>query len=272
MMQILENILKFIGKKEVYGLAIIVVISFLVYHFGKIFIEKIITSGKNEFEKKKRRTIVNMISNVFKYAVFILAIFFILDLYGVDTKALIASLGVLGAVLGLALQDTVKDLISGVTIIMDNYYVVGDTVTYNDFTGQVISLGLKTTKIKKYTGEVLIIANRNINEVINISQKTANATIDIPTAYEEDTKKVEKVIDKIVEEIKTIPGVKKESKYLGISELSDSSVNYMINIVCNQENQWQIKRDALRIIKLWYDKENLKIPYQQIEVHNGKKI
>ena len=148
-MEIVKSILSFLSRKEVYGLAIIILVSIVLYHFGKIFIEKIIVSGKNAYERKKRRTIVNLISNIFKYIVFILAILFILDLYGVDTKALITSLGVLGAVLGLALQDTLKDFISGITVIMDNYFVVGDIVTFNDFTGEVIDMGLKTTKIKK---------------------------------------------------------------------------------------------------------------------------
>lgn len=271
-MEIAKNILAFLGKKEVYGVAIIAIIAILVYHFGKILIEKIITSGKSDYEKKKRKTIVNMISNIFKYAVFILAVLYVLDLYGVDTKALIASLGVLGAVLGLALQDTIKDLISGITIIMDNYFVVGDYVSYNDFTGEVIAMGLKSTKIRSFNGEVFVIANRNIDRIINISQKNANVYINIPTAYEEKTEKVEKTIESIIEQIKKIPGVKKETKYVGISSLDDSCIQYTINVICSQDNQWQIKRDALRIIKTTYDKAKIKIPYQQIEVHHGQEI
>ena len=147
-MKIATNILSFLGKKEVYGLAIIVLIAITINRLGTKLIEKIIVSGRDAYEKKKRKTIVNLISNIFKYAVFIIAIFSILNLYGVNTKALFASLGVVGAVLGLALQDTIKDFISGITIIMDNYFVVGDIITFNDFTGEVIDMGLKTTKVK----------------------------------------------------------------------------------------------------------------------------
>ncbi len=271
-MEIVKSILSFLSRKEVYGLAIIILVSIVLYHFGKIFIEKIIVSGKNAYERKKRRTIVNLISNIFKYIVFILAILFILDLYGVDTKALITSLGVLGAVLGLALQDTLKDFISGITVIMDNYFVVGDIVTFNDFTGEVIDMGLKTTKIKKNTGEVLVIANRNIDQIVNISQESANVVIDIPTAYEAKTERVEKTIAKIITEIKKLEGIKKEPKYLGISSLDDSCVKYTISIICPQDNQWQIKRDALKIIKTYYEKDKIKIPYNQIEVHHEQEI
>ncbi len=271
-MKIAESILSFLARKEVYGLAIIILISIIIFRLGTKLIEKIIISGKDVYERKKRKTIVNLISNIFKYAVLVISIFFILGLYGVDTKALLASFGVVGAVLGLALQDTIKDFISGITMIMDNYFVVGDIVTFKEFTGEVIDMGLKTTKIKKYTGEVYVIANRNIDAVINISQKPANVVIDIPTAYEEKTPKVEKAITKILNEIKKIEGIKKEPTYLGISSLDDSCVKYSISIICPQDNQWQIKRETLKIIKLIYEKEKIKIPYPQIEVHHEQEV
>lgn len=267
-----KGVLTFLGKKEVYGLAIIILISIVVYHFGKIVIQKIITSGRNEYERKRRKTIVNLISNIFKYIIFIFFALAALNLYGVDTKALVASLGVVGAVLGLALQDTIKDFISGITIIMDNFFVVGDIVTFNNFTGEVIDMGLKTTKIKKINGEVLVIANRNIDQIINISQKPATIVIDIPTAYETKTSVVEKTIFKILAEIKKIEGIKKEPEYLGISSLDESSVNYTISFLCPQEKQWQIKREVLKLIKIQYDKDKIKIPYKQIEVHYEQKL
>lgn len=267
-----KGVLSFLAQKEVYGLALIILIGIVVYHFGKVFIQKVITAGRDAYERKRRKTIVNLISNIFKYIVFVIIILAILSLYGVDTKALIASLGVVGAVLGLALQDAIKDFISGITIIMDNFFVVGDIVTLNNFTGEVIDMGLKTTKIKKVNGEVLVIANRNIDAVVNISQKPANVVIEIPTAYEANTEYVEKAIVKILGEIKKIEGIKNEPEYLGISALDESCVNYMISFLCLQEKQWQIKRDALRIIKNVYDKGKIKIPYKQIEVHHEQKL
>lgn len=267
-----KGVLTFLADKKVYGLAIIVLVALLVYYFGKIIIQKLMNVGKSNYERKKRKTIVNLISNLVKYIIYIFLILAALDLYGVDTKALIASLGIAGAILGLALQDTIKDFINGITIIMDNFFVVGDWVTYKDFTGIVIELGLKTTKIKKINGEVLVIANRNIDEVVNISQETANVIIDIPTSYEEKISHVEKTIEKILVEIKKINGIKKDPQYLGISEFEDSCVKYTISFLCPQEKQWQIRRDVLKIIKTMYDKDKIKIPYTQIEVHHEQKL
>lgn len=271
-MDFAKNILTFLGQKEVYGLAIIVLVGIVVYRLGNKIIEKIINYGKNDFEKKRRLTIVRLLSNIIKLLTTLFVILMVLDLYGFDTKAFIASLGVASALAGLALQDTLKDFISGIEIIISNYFVVGDIVTFNDFTGEVTEMSLKATKIKNISGEVLIVANRNINQIINLSQKKADLIIDIPTAYEIKTEKVEKAIAKILEEAKKIKGVYSESKYIGISKLDDSAVNYTISIICKQDNQWQIKRDILRIIKTTYEKDKIKKPYQQIEVHENERI
>lgn len=101
----------------------------------------------------------------------LVSLLIILSFFGIDTKSLVASLGVVGVALGLALQDTLKDIIGGISLILENYLAVGDIITYNDFTGEVIELGLRTTRIKKASGEVMIIANRNIDTIINASQK-----------------------------------------------------------------------------------------------------
>lgn len=271
-METVKGVLTFLAQKEVYGLALIIAVGIVFYNFGKVVLEKVIISSKDVFERKKRHTIVKLSLNIFRYVIYILIIILTLNLYGIDTKALLTSIGVAGAVIGLALQDTIKDLINGITMLMDNFFVVGDFVRFGDFTGEVIDMGLKTTKIKKVNGEVLIISNRNINQIINISQKQANIVIDIPTAYEEKIDKIEKTIAKILKEIKNIEEITEEPQYLGISALGDSAVNYTISFLCPQEKQWQIKRQVLKIIKTNYDKDKIKIPYPQIEVHHESKI
>lgn len=271
-MNILEKVFGFFAKKEVYGTIIIVVVALILYSLGKLVISKILIKGKNAYDVKKRKTVVSMIESIYKYLLFIIMLICVLELYGFDTKSLIAGLGIAGALAGLALQDTLKDIIGGISIIMENYYVVGDFIKINDFTGQVIEFGLKSTKVKNYNGEVLVFANRSVDKVINISQKKANIIINIPTAYEEKSSKVERVLNKMIEEIKKMDYVSKNCSYLGISELGSSEVIYTIAIECEQENQWEVKRKILRLIKDTYDKENIKIPYKQIEVHHGQNI
>lgn len=267
----MKVVLDFLSKKQVYGTVIFTIVAFIIYKLFIVLVDKVIAKSKNELERKKKRTVIELIKNIGKYALILLVIIFILDLYGVKVTSLIASLGVASAVSALALQDTLKDIISGASIIMDNYYVVGDYVKYKNFTGTVIQLGLRSTKIMDFDGQVYTIANRNIDEIINLSQKTASSLIVIPTAYEEKLEKVEKILNEVVEEIKTWETIDSDkTAYIGITELADSSVNYGIRYYCSPGKVWQYKRDALRLIKSKYDKNNIKIPYNQIEVHNGK--
>lgn len=267
----MENFLKFITQKEVYGLLITFFIVIVLLKIINSFIDKAIKRTKDDFDRKRRTTVFNLLRKILKYFLFIIGIITILDLYGINVTGLVTSLGVVSAVLALSLQDTLKDVISGAAIIIDNYYVVGDYIKYNNFTGQVIELGIRTTKIKNADGEVYTLANRNVNEVINLSQKRASTLITIPTAYEESTEKVEKVINEIIEEIRLWEGIiEKDTNYIGITELGESSVNYAIRFRCPLEKSWQYKRDALRLIKMKYDENNIKIPYNQLEVHNAK--
>ena len=111
--------------------------------------------------------------------------------------------------------------------------------------------------MKNFNGEILILANRNVNQIINLSQ----------------SKKVENTIKSIIPELEKINYiVKKSVSYLGISSLGDSSVVYMIKMQSYPDRQWQAKRDAFKIIKDKFEEDNIKIPYPQIEVHNGKNI
>lgn len=267
----METFIKIITKKEIYGLLLIIGLTIICYRLLNFLIERIVVKGKTDFEKKRKLTVVALMKNIIKYAIIVLAAIFILDLYGVNVSSLVASLGVASAVAALALQDTLKDIISGMAIIMDNYYIVGDFVTYNGFTGKVIELGLRSTKIEDFDGRVLTIANRNISEIVNISQKTASTLVIAPVAYEVPVEKVEKVIDKVVKEIKTWPTVKKETGYIGIYEFDASSVNYGIRVYCSPGNVFQYKRDTLKLLKVTFDKEKIEIPYTKIEVQNAKK-
>lgn len=270
--EFIKNILDFVLTKKVLGSALTIVIAIILVKIFKNLVSKILIKGKTTFEIKRRKTIIELIGSILKIIIYIIAGLIILDFYGINTKSLIASFGVAGAVLGLALQDSLKDLISGISLILENYLAVGDIVTYNDFTGEVIELGLRVTKIKKASGEVMIIANRNIDSIINLSQKKANLFIEIDTAYEEKEEKIEKVLMEVIDKAIVDKLILPDSEYLGIKALGASSVKYLVKINCDQSGRYSVEREMLKRIKNAYDKNKIKIPYNQIEVHHGQEI
>lgn len=272
MINYLKKFFDFITKKEILGVLITLLVAFLLYRTIANILEKSINHGKDTYEKKKRKTITKLFQNIAKYLILIIAALTILSIYGINVTSMIAGLGITATIIGLALQDTFKDIINGINIIVENYFIVGDYVEYNGFTGEVIEFGLKSTKIKNFSGEVIIIANRNIMEIKNLSQESQTILIDIPLPYEEPVEKMEQMIQEdILPKINKIGNVEANTvEYLGISELADNCIKYMIKYKCNRETQWQARRDAHKIILTELNKHKVKVPYPQLEVHNEK--
>ncbi len=268
----MKKILNILSTKQVYGTLIILFITYIIYKGLNVLVKNLVIKGKSEIEIKRKKTIVILFNNIFKYILIIFMALSLLKLYGIDTTSIIAGLGIVGVVIGMSIQDALKDIISGINIIMDNYFVVGDIVDYEGFMGTVIEFGLKTTKIKKLTGEVLSISNRNIDKIINISQEKAIVQLDIPTAYEENFDKIESVLKEVLDNSKKTYKKIDKIEFLGISSFEESCIIYSVRFRCERETQWDLRRCLLKDIKEAYDRNKIKIPYNQLEVHNGTKI
>lgn len=224
---------------------------------------KKIGSIKTE-ESKKKLTYIKLIDHIINYIVIIILFLIILQLFGVDVTSIIAGIGVVSLVAGLALQDALKDIIMGFNIIVDNYFSVGDVIKIGEVEGKVIEVGVKSTKLKDVNNDnILVISNRNINESLKISDLNG---IDIPLPYEEDTLKIEKIINEIIIKLKENNDIK-EVKYLGINEFGDSAIIYKILLICSPDKKLSTKRFALRTIKIMLDKNNITIPYNQLDIH-----
>lgn len=225
---------------------------------------------KKSYNYKKIETFKTLMDNFIKIIIIIFTVLSILPIYGINVSSLLAGLGIFSAVVALAFQDTLKDLIGGVSIIMENQFAIGDTISVDGFKGEVIQMGLKSTRIRSYSGEVKIIANRNITNIINYSCSYSLSTIDVSVSYEDDVEKVEKVLTKLAANLtKILPKLKGPVEVLGIQDLDSSAVVFRITAKTQALEQFNVERMIRKEVKLCLDKENIKIPYPQIEVHNG---
>lgn len=253
----IKYLIEFFTIKQVYGTILTLILGTIIYKLIYKAFEKIVIKGKDDFEKKRRKTVVNIIQNVFKYVYVILIIIILLQIFGVDTKNFIAGLGIAGVVIGLALQDALKDIISGVSIIMDDYFVVGDIVEIKGFKGKVISLGLKATMIENENGTINVLTNRTIDNVINYSKKSPKLILITSISGVNKQETVEKHLIKLCEELNDLKNVK-DVKYLGIEEILDNNVNYAIEVNCQRGQEDVIKREFNKKIKVLLDNEKLK--------------
>ena len=241
-----------------------IVIGVVLYSVIKFIVNKI---SKNKYVDKKKKTIISLIKNILKYLVYIFVILSILSVYGVDTTGIIASLGIAGLVIGLALQDIIADFVAGIFILFDDQYTIGDIVEINGFKGEVIGFGLMSTKIKKGTGDVLILSNSSFKEVINYSRHDTSLVMTLDVAYDTDIDKLEKVLKELEEDVLKMDNVIGNYKLLGIDEFSASSIKYLVSVTCKANCQYQIKRDYLRLIKETFDKNKIEIPYNKLDVN-----
>ena len=216
--------LDFILSKKFYLPIIYIIIGMIIYLIICNLISRLSHIKNKHINYKKQATIIGLFKTVIKVLIVVIVFMMILSVYGVDTTAIVASLGVVGVVVGLAFQDILKNLLAGIAIIFDDRYSIGDNVKINGFQGDVISLGLQTTKIKAYTGEVFIIGNSSINEVINYSLNASKLIIDIPISYDIDLDKLDNVMNEIKEKVSKLDNVIGNVELLGIEEFNDSSI------------------------------------------------
>ena len=279
-MESILNVLTAISEKvmvkEIAGPILVICISILLNGLVKNIVHRFFHIDKKKLrtkEEKRTVTVVSLITNIIKYVIILIDVIIILGIYGIPTASIIASLGAVGVVLGLALQDTLKDFVSGFFIITDNLYRMGDWIEVGNFEGEVINIGLKTTQIRAYTGEVKIISNRTVTEVINYNLSNTLAIVDIPIPYEEDYEKAEQVLEKLcVKLTDTLDKIRGNVTLLGINEYNDKGLVYRITVDTVPTEHFGVQREIRKQVKQELDKNKIQMGYPQVVVHNGKRV
>lgn len=177
----------------------------------------------------------------------------------------------MAAVLTLAFQDLAKDFIAGISIVMEDQFEIGDNVMINGFRGDVIEMGLKTTRIRDYKGAVQIISNHMITEVTNYSLNASLAEVTIAVDTDNDLDKVEKIIRKTMENIdKTYDFLKGKTELWGVEMVDQNAVTYKVVVKTKACKDLDIQRNMRRDLQAALTAANIKMPQTHMEVRNGK--
>ncbi len=219
---------------------------------------------------KRGRAIVSLFCSFIKYVAAVVIVFAILATFGVDTGALIAGLGILSLIVGLAIQPLLQDIIAGIFVIFEKTYDVGDVVVVDTFRGTVTEIGIRTTKIKDAGGDIKVINNSDIRTLINMTGDLSLAISDVDIEYGESLERVEKVIEENLDTIrKNIPAITDGPHYKGVVALGASGVKLRIVAQCKESAKFQTQRDLNRQIKLIFDANGINIPFTQVVVHQA---
>ena len=227
-------------------------------------------------EKKKRvKTVVNITENVLKTMVIIIYIIGTLQKIGINLTALFAGAGILGIAIGFGTQSLVKDFLSGIFILMENQYKIGDVISIAGVTGSIEKITLRITVLRSLDGAVHTVPNGNIMFVSNMTHELSRAVIDISIDYNENIDKVIKVLDEVLTNFANEPYwsslLREKPEIMGVNELGSNSVIIRVLITTNPGKQWETKRELNKRIKTRFFEVDIDIPYQYINIVNYKK-
>lgn len=234
-----------------------------------IFLEYICFFIVNLCFKKtaRKRTIGSLLRSLIKYTSVIVIIFTILGIWGVNVAAIVASLGVVALIIGIGCKTLVNDIVSGFFIVVDNYFQVGDKVVIDGFEGFIETIGLRTTKIKDWLGNLKSINNSLITSVVNLSRYTSIAEVTIDISFNEDLRRVEAILAENLPIIKERIVELEDLTYAGVKALDDCGVQLYFLGRVNEVARPPVQRKILRELYLLFAEKDVIIPFNQLVVN-----
>lgn len=205
-----------------------------------------------------------IVYNVFRSVSFLAMIFFILQLHGINVSSLVSAVGVIGIIAGFGVQDSLKDWFSGLNILLNGSFVIGDLVKINGHTGKVVNLDLYVTRIEElYSENIVTISNREISTVEVVSNVIF---YNVPFSYEMDFKTCKEMISIMIKRISKLEGVSL-CRYDETAEFKDSLINQRIRVELEDKLTLPImKRKINSIVLQVYDESEWSIPYNHLTV------
>lgn len=236
-----------------------------------IFIESLVVFilKKIKCENKRINTVMSITANLLKYIAAIVVFCGILSMLGVNIGTILAGLGIIALIIGFGAESLIADVVTGMFILLDNQYNVGDIIEINGFRGYVSDIGIRTTCVTDTGGNVKIINNSDMKNILNRSDNASKAVVDFPISYETDLTKLEEQIPELLEKIYknrkdlfvSVP------KYLGVSALSASSVDLKFIAEVKEQDIYSGTRALTRDLFVGMKEIGIECPFTQVDIH-----
>ena len=253
-----ESAVAGVGWMDILAAVLTLFISWVVANIAKFIV------GCFKFKKRRSETIRHLAGNLFKYVIYIVGLVVALGCLGVDTTAMFVSVGVISIVVGFGAQSLIEDVITGLFIIFEGEFQVGDIITIDGFRGEVKTIGLRTVSIIDNGGNIRIINNSEISSLVNLSEVTSAAVVNVPVSYEDSLEKAEAAVKEALLELPSeYPDIFKESPiYRGVDVLAETHIELQVLAKVAEENIYTARRIMQREIKLACEKAELSVPCQ----------
>lgn len=242
---------------------------------GVLFVETLLVLILSLFkpENHRARSVLSIVSSMLKYITAIVILCWGLSILGANVSTIVASVGILALVVGFSAESLISDVVTGTFMLFENQYNVGDIVEVNGFRGTVTNIGIRTTSLTDPGGNVKIINNSAMQNILNRSDKVSRSVSNIGIPYATDLEKLEASIPALMEEIFANHQdiMKAAPRYLGVQELADSSVVLRFVVDVDEKDIYTGMRVLNHDLLLGFRKLSVEVPFPQMDVHLDNK-
>lgn len=207
--------------------------------------------------KKRWKTLIGLYINVSKYLFTIIAIIWGLNIIGISSGTIFAGVSIITMVVSFSADSLIADIITGVFLLFDNIYNVDDIIEINGYRGTVTKIGIRTTSIKDSGGNIQIINNSDMRNIINRSNIESKAICDVEIPNNFNIEKIDKAVIEAINSVKSKYQLIKEPKYKGIQSINKDAIVIRIEATVNEKVLYDAQRLMNREIKIAFQNNGL---------------
>lgn len=215
------------------------------------------------------RTLISLAKNILRYAAILAGICVALTIFNVDIVTILAGLGILALIIGFGAESLIADIVTGMFILIDNQYNIGDIIEVDGFRGTVTEINVRSTVLTDVGGNIKIINNSDMKNVLNRSDNSSKSVSDFPIPYETDIVALEKQIPALLSEIyeNNQPLMLRVPEYLGVNKLDDSAVVLRFTVDVAEGDIYMGSRALNHDLFIGMRKLGVEVPFPQLDLH-----
>lgn len=241
----------------------ILILFMVIRRIIKFFLKRAFStrSKRQTFSINRRNTIYKMVDNAVSYALSFFLIYTLLSIMGIPVSTLLAGAGIAGIAIGLGAQSFISDIVNGFFILLENQFDVGDSVTIGEFSGSVVSIGLRSTQLKGFDGTHHFLPNHTIDAISNNSRNDMRALIELTLYPDSDFEKIKSIIEeKNNQLVNEYPEIVRGPNYVGPTNLGNGLVTFSVVFYTLNGQQFHIRDTFLAEYLAALKEANIELP------------
>lgn len=259
---------KYIGAQNakliatILPLLLLIIVASIVIKVIMKFVTKAVSKSKIP------KNVHTYVCTSIKFILYFIVVMVVCSHLGINITSLVAAFSIVGVAFSLSLQDSLSNVMSGITMLFTKQFNVDDFIEAGGVSGTVVNIGISHCKLRTVDNKDIYVPNKNIisQTITNYSNEaTRRLDITIGASYSEDVDKVKNALQSVVDSTPQV--LKEEPIFIGITAFKDSSIDYTIRVYVKNADYWDAYLPMLEKIKRTFDEQNIEIPYNQLDVH-----